>query len=109
MIVRPNSGAPVVPAAGLDRVVIEAIDGDTIVCREGNVGAGLRCSAPADPEEGFWTHAIACKLGTLGIQAGDAERTQGRIVESLGPLDIADADGHVVQHVGLRSSALLGL
>ena len=79
--------APLILASGRERGLVKPIHGFPVRGRKGDMGAGLRIAAAADPEKGFSVGAIAREGVLLGIEAFDAERTQRRIVEFLRPLD----------------------
>src|SRR4029077_9343466 len=98
MIVRAQSGSSIVPAARGDCRFMEPIHGCAIGCREGDMGSSLMGFPRSNPEECLWTDAVSRKAGAFGVKPRNPERSQRPVVECLRLLDVANADGDVIQH-----------
>src|SRR5438094_9966029 len=94
MIVRTDARYSVIPAAGSDRFLMEAVDRCTVCRRKGDMCARLRSGLQSDPEERLGPDAIACRPLAFGVEPRDPERTQRAVIELLRPLDVGDADRH---------------
>src|ERR1700752_2460899 len=99
MIVRAYAGYSVIPATGSDRFLMESIDRCAVGRGEGDMCARLRFGFQSDPEERLGLDAIACRPLAFGIEPRDPEWTQRAVIKLLRPLDVGDADRHVIQHV----------
>src|SRR5664279_5904499 len=98
MVVRTQSGGAIVDPAGRDRRFIKSADRLPMLRGKGDMRSSPRIAPQRDPEEEFWTGAITDGMWTFRVEPRDPQGTQGAIIECLRPLEVADADGDVVQH-----------
>src|ERR1700759_1304873 len=105
MIVRAQSGSSILRAARGDCRFMESVHGYAVMCQKGDMGSGLKCFPRSDPEECLWADAISCKPGAFRVEPRDAERSQRPVVEFLRMLNVANADGHVIQHADSVASS----
>ena len=98
MILRSDSRRTVVPAPGVQSLVIETIDHVPVRRRKGNMHARLVRRAPTNPEERFRTHPETGETSLPRIKAFDTQRPQRPLVEPSGPFQIPNTDRHVIQH-----------
>ena len=101
MIMRAHSRWPVISSPGRERFGVERVHGFSISAGESDMDACLTLASEADPEKGFPVGSVARKGFTLGIEALNAERTQRLVIEFFRPLNIANANGYVIQHIDL--------
>ena len=67
MIMRAQSGWPVISSPGRERFGVKRVHGFSILAGESDMGARLRLASEADPEEGFAVGSVARKGFALGI------------------------------------------
>src|SRR5215469_3819763 len=103
MIVRPQSWLSVISAPGRERLGIERVHGFSILAGKGDMRPCLRSISEANPEESFPVGSVAREGFALGIEALNAKRTQRLVIEVSRPLNVADANGHMIQHNDLRT------
>ena len=103
VIMRAQPGLSVVFSSGCERDLRELVYGFSVLGGKGDMNAGLRSASETDPEEGLSVRAIARGGVSLGVQAFDAEWTQCLVIKRLRPLDIADGNRYVIQHVHPRN------
>src|SRR5215469_6270146 len=102
MIVRPQSWLSVISAPGRERLGIERVHGFSIRAGEGDMRPCLRSISEANPEEGFPVGSVAREGFALGIETLNAKRTHRLVIEVSRPLNVTDANGHMIQHNDLR-------
>src|SRR5580704_14636421 len=98
MIMRAKSGRSIVSTARCDCRFMESFHGYAVMGHKGDMGSGLMDVPRSDPEECLWTDAISRKSGAFSVKPRDPERSQRPVVEPLRLLNVANADGYVIQH-----------
>jgi hypothetical protein len=77
---------------------VEAINGSAIRDRESYMDTSNYFRFQTNPEESLLIRSISQKCLAFRVEAFDADRFQGFVVENFRPLDIADANGYVIEH-----------
>jgi len=81
MVVRSDTGWSVIQAASRKRCFIELVHGRSVLSCEGDMNASLRHVSMTYPEKRLWFDPVACDSLALGVEAFDAKREKGEIVE----------------------------